>query len=260
MNKISIPSLSIEVVKQCNIKCEGCNHFTNFVSTKHILSTDEIHNNLYEWSKILDPLEFRIVGGEPFINKNLADTIIAIRNLFPQSRILIFTNGLLIKNFDDSFAEKISDLSVSIRISLHSLGEEYVKKILDIKPKLERWKNTYNIQYLVGDAVSSWTWPYRLVDNKIYPFEDNNQRLSWENCPSKTCRQIYKGKLYKCQLTAYMQDVVDSMDFSFHKYLDYRAAESNDSYQSIVDFINTEDEKVCGACPIHPKRFKKQIK
>ena len=61
MSKISIPSLSIEVVKQCNIKCEGCNHFTNFVSTKHILSTDEIHNNLDEWSKILDPLEFRIV-------------------------------------------------------------------------------------------------------------------------------------------------------------------------------------------------------
>jgi uncharacterized Fe-S cluster-containing radical SAM superfamily protein len=259
MNKIKIPSLSLEVVKQCNIKCEGCNHFTNFVSTKHILSVEEIHDNLYPWSITLEPDDFRIVGGEPFINKNLADVILRIRNIFANSRIVIFTNGLLIKNFGDDFAKKIANSNTIIRISMHSLDKEYSHKISDIKPKLESWKNNYGVNYSIGDAVSTWTWPYRLIENKIYPFEDNDQRLSWEKCPSKTCRQIYKGKLYKCQLTAYMQDVVDKMDSSFLKYLDYKPAEPTDSYDTINQFINQEDEKVCGACPINPKRFHKKI-
>jgi len=259
MNKISIPSLSIEVVKQCNIKCEGCNHFTNLVNLKHILSDEEIYENLYLWSQKLDPVQFRVVGGEPFINKNLGSTINKIRELFPSSLIVIFTNGLLLKNINDNFAREIANKNVVIRISLHSLDKEYTDKILSIKSKLEHWKNTYNINYDIGDAVSGWTWPYRFVNSKIYPFNDGNQRLSWENCPSKTCRQIYKGKLYKCQLTAYMQDVIDQMDESFYKYSDYKPAEPSDSDESIQAFINQEDEKVCGACPIHPKRFKKQI-
>jgi hypothetical protein len=56
-----------------------------------------------------------------------------------------------------------------------------------------------------------------------------------------------------------MQDVVDKMDSSFLKYLDYKPAEPTDSYDAINKFINIEDEKVCGACPINPKRFNKKI-
>jgi hypothetical protein len=56
-----------------------------------------------------------------------------------------------------------------------------------------------------------------------------------------------------------MQDVVDKMDSSFLKYLDYKPAEPTDSYDTINQFINQEDEKVCGACPINPKRFHKKI-
>lgn len=259
---INLPSLSFEVVRQCNIKCEGCNHFTNLKSTKHILNLEEINNNLFEWSKILNPTVFRILGGEPFINKNLDDVIVNISTLFPLSKIDICTNGLLISNFSDDFAKKISHTLNSIRIviSLHSLSSEYTSKISETISKLDHWKSKYNINYSINDYVSDWTWPYRLIDNKIYPFEDNNQRHSWENCRDKNCKQIYKSKLYKCPLTAYMQDVVDRMDESFKKYLNYIPANPYDSYESIEEFVNKEDEFVCGACPINPKRFIKKIK
>jgi hypothetical protein len=56
-----------------------------------------------------------------------------------------------------------------------------------------------------------------------------------------------------------MQDIVDKMDSSFLKYLDYKPAEPTDSYESIEEFISIEDEKICGACPINPKRFNKKI-
>lgn len=260
---INLPSLSFEVVRQCNIKCEGCNHFTNLKSIKHILSLEEINDNLFEWSKILNPAVFRILGGEPFINKKLDDVIIKISNLFPLSKINICTNGLLIDNYSDNFANKMFHSiknDIKIVISVHSLSSEYTSKISQIIPKLDYWKYQYNINYSINDYVSGWTWPYRLIDNKIYPFEDNNPRRSWENCISQTCKQIYKSKLYKCPLTAYMQDVVDRMDESFKKYLNYIPANPYDSYESIEEFLNKEDEFVCGACPINPKKFIKKIK
>jgi len=259
---IDLPSLSFEVVRQCNIKCEGCNHFTNLKSTKHILSLEEINDNLFEWGKILNPAVFRILGGEPFINKNLDDVIVNISTLFPLSKINICTNGLLISNFSDDFAQKLSCLKKNIRISvsLHSLDSSHMGKIAESRLKLEYWQKKYNIKYSIHDCISNWTWPYRLIDNKIYPFEDNNQRNSWENCRDQQCKQIYKSKLYKCPLTAYMQDVVDKMDDSFKKYLNYIPANAYDSYESIEEFVNKEDEFVCGACPINPKKFIKKIK
>lgn len=259
---INLPSLSFEVVRQCNIKCEGCNHFTNLKSIRHILSLEEINDNLFEWSKILNPAVFRILGGEPFINKNLDDVIFNISTLFPLSKINICTNGLLISHFSDDFAKKISHSpnSIKITISLHSLNREYISKISEAISKLDYWKKKYNIEYLIKDYLSDWAWPYRLIDNKIYPFEDNNPRRSWENCMSQTCKQIYKSKLYKCPLTAYMQDIVDRMDESFKKYLNYIPANPYDSYESIEEFVNKEDEFVCGACPINPKKFLKKIK
>ena len=39
--------------------------------------------------------EYRVIGGEPLINKNWANIVNSISNLDPESNILIYTNGTI---------------------------------------------------------------------------------------------------------------------------------------------------------------------
>ena len=60
-------------------------------------------------------------------------------------------------------------------------------------------------------------------------------------------------------MTAYLQDVVDKLDDSYKVYLDYEPLNHTDSTEKIKEFFSIKHEFVCGACPINPEFFKKEI-
>jgi len=258
---IAIPSLSIEIAKSCNLSCDGCNHFSNLSGLKSLLTADDVAENIVPWATHLAPAVFRVVGGEPFICPDILASLSVIHKTFPAARIDIFTNGLLLKNdkFDDEFGASLASLGAGIRVSVHSLEPSFLDRLKPVRDKLKHWHKQYKLGFEFADAVTTWTWPYKHIDGKIHPYADNDQRRSWDKCVGKWCKQIYNGKIYKCQLTAYLQDVIDKLDDSFLPYLQYSPIAPTASPEEMAVFFSREDEWACAACPANPQKFIKAV-
>jgi organic radical activating enzyme len=256
---IKIPSLSYEIIKSCNLKCQGCSHFTDINNLKNKISIYQIKEELSNWNEIIEPEIFKVLGGEPLIHNELIPVLELIKKLYGKSDIIIYSNGLLLKNFDDHFGRTIADLKVKIRISVHSNNKEFLSRLEEPIERLKSWKDKYGLNYALEDAIQGWQRSYRYLDNKIYPYNDKNPKLSWKVCHARWCKQLYKNKIYKCHMTAYLQDVVDKLDDSYKIYMNYEPLKHNADIEQIKEFFNTKHEFVCGACPINPEFFIKEI-
>lgn len=69
---IAVKSLEIHVSYHCNLSCKGCSHMTPLEKEKFIDEND-IYDKLKILSKCLHCEVIRLIGGEPTLNKNLAD-------------------------------------------------------------------------------------------------------------------------------------------------------------------------------------------
>ncbi|MBR3622522.1 MAG: glycosyltransferase, partial [Selenomonadaceae bacterium] len=86
---------------RCNLNCRGCTHFSPLFHEmgfdKETALTD-VRTLARNVSHIMD---FYFLGGEPFLNKDIASYIRAVRSILPQTRLTVVTNGLLIPKLPD---------------------------------------------------------------------------------------------------------------------------------------------------------------
>ena len=88
--------LDIHVTNSCQLKCTGCNHYSNYGIHEHFTE-----NTLVKWAEPwVDRIAFgkiQLVGGEPFLNKELKNICYSYRKLFPNTELLLFTDLTSIK-------------------------------------------------------------------------------------------------------------------------------------------------------------------
>ena len=94
--KIYLRSLDVMITTKCSLKCESCaNLMQYYVAAKNtdheILSAIEILNDNVDAIS-----EFRIIGGEPFMNKGWAHIVNGIIEKHPERKIFIYTNGTIV--------------------------------------------------------------------------------------------------------------------------------------------------------------------
>ncbi|NBR22956.1 MAG: radical SAM protein [Micrococcales bacterium] len=258
---IAIPSLDIEVARSCNLSCDGCSHFTNLSGLKTTLTADVVLDSINLWAPHISPKIFRVLGGEPLICPELLPILSAVRSVFSDTQLQLFTNGILFsrEQFDDYFGSTISSLGVLVRVSVHSFEPAFLDKLKPARVKLKRWQQQYGLEFEFADAVTTWTRRYQHIAGKITPYNDNDTAKSWACCPGKWCKQLYNGKIYKCQLTAYLQDVIDKLDDSFLPYLKHAPISHTATPEEMAQFFSAQDEWVCAACPANPQKFIKTV-
>lgn len=245
-NKVVVPHLEFHVAHACNLKCLSCSHYSYATPQKNE-SLEEFKNQFNCWSKKIDPKVIRVLGGEPFLNKNLDKLLFFARKCFINSKLVLVTNGLLIKKskIDLNFIEKNN---VFLVISLHSNSAEYKSHL---KENLDYLKKN-NINYWTMNSMENWRLSHHVINNTITPFYDNNKRKSWEICCAKNCKQLYQNKIYKCPQTTYINIVKNyKIHNDYNVMLKYKPLEfRNDlELEEIKKFWNLEDEDICLMCP-----------
>lgn len=210
-----IPYLEIEATEACNLSCNNCLHFSNY-NLKNIFTNKErmtwIHNFFkflkVDMKKQFKVDTFRVVGGEPFLNKNiykLVGLLVFYKKQNLIDNIIICTNGLVLNK---KILQKLSEFKndISIVISLHSDNTNYVSNIHNFLEALEEYKITYNIE---NYKPSSWRINFKTKQHKIYPANQNNPYLSWKDCPSKECKTLLEDKIYFCPPIAHLPKVLN---------------------------------------------------
>lgn len=254
MLKIKIPRLEYHLTNSCNLSCESCSHYTNILKG-HTKSPDNLEQNLEPWSDLLEIPQFNILGGEPFINKNIDAFCTIARKILPESTIVIYTNGLLldkIKNIKEH-TKCVLDNKIEIQLTYHSLSKDYREKIAPNIKILKYWEKL-GIKVTYKDGVSSWTKRYH-TDEKglISPFNDENPQESWNICTCKYCPMLIDDKIYKCAPLAYLPYMksINKTTADFDPYLQYKPISYKDEIDQIKKFFdkNFQPEDVCKMCP-----------
>jgi GTP 3',8-cyclase len=108
--------LRLSVTDRCNLRCFYCmpSNDMKFLPRKELLSYEELEALVQSFVG-LGINKIRITGGEPFLRKDLMDFLGFLRSDFPQLKLAITSNGVLLgKYFDQLLDLNINQINLSL--------------------------------------------------------------------------------------------------------------------------------------------------
>lgn len=244
---IDVKSLEIHAAHSCNLSCKYCTHYSDN-NHKGILSLDDAESWMGNWSSRIKPGQFSILGGEPCLNKNLVELLIISRKHWPNSKIIIVSNGFLL-NRHPKLEETLIAQNIQLEISIHSDSREYTQKLVPVREYLMSW----SAPIVWRRSYERWWAMYQGFGETMSPFADGNPRASWEICGCKYCPQLLDGSIWKCPNIAYLR--MQLTKFNLHNsdkwqsYLQYRPLSPSCTDSELAEFFSREQESICNMCP-----------
>lgn len=201
-NQAYIELAQICLTERCTLKCKKCAHGCYAVDINNqdmsIKMAKESADYFFSHVDIIE--EFVLIGGEPFLYKELEEIIEYIGMRY-RNKIVIFsitTNGTIIP--DRSILELCRKYDVTIRISdysvaMHWLEEKYEK----LKSRLE----SNGVLYTVSDKENLWMdYGFETVDRKWCV---NELIRVCDQCRTP-CREIRGSRFYYCVMARSISD------------------------------------------------------
>ena len=147
-----IPVLEIQVANACNLTCESCSHFSNN-GHRGLLGLDEAEAWMKPWTRRIRPQTFRLLGGEPTINPCLTELVLLARDMWPESRIGLTTNGFFLHKHP-RLPAALEEADVMVTLTVH-----------DPAPQSWRSSGPFTTCSSSGDEPISSRWRSKSLGN-----------------------------------------------------------------------------------------------
>lgn len=266
----NLPVVEFYITNVCNLTCENCNRFNNFVFRGWQKWQD--HAEDYKrWSELLTFDRITILGGEPLLNPTVLEWCVGIRALWPKSSIQLVSNGYHI-NRVSGLRDVLRKNKILLCVTLHNKNEENfiyneIDKFLDGSYK--KYENTQQGYIHFASAklpAGVWTQTgYAFVSNSLRRnsqgdlcLHDSDPTVAHRDCSfvqNKT-HHFIKGKLYKCGPVALLPEFDQQYPLAIspadrallNSYQPYTAEDFARRGQHILDQIQHPLEQ-CKFCP-----------
>lgn len=176
--------LETDIADRCNYSCKNCNHLSPFYRQDRY-SFEEWRSDIAIAEGFVRTEIFNLLGGEPFLLKNLSDYVRVLKESPICNRIGVYTNGALLPH--------LKDLSV-----LADVDEIVISQYpsVDTKP-LEKWLAAYRDRFQCKIIVNRIDTFHVFFDENRHSPERAGQ--AWRICTDKQqCHTIYRGRYYLC--------------------------------------------------------------
>ena len=182
--KPTFPYIEIPIVAGCNLKCNYCSFFCNYIDEISFIDIKEFEKDLKELSKKIKINRLRILGGEPLLHPNVSKFLIVAREVFPDSAICIVTNGILLPKMNKEFWQTTINYNIAIDISYYPIWKD---NFLEIKNLLQYYKIR---NYTIKDSI--------YFSDLLNIKGDSNIKKTYNNCVCKQWINLWQHKLYPC--------------------------------------------------------------
>lgn len=240
----SLELVEFYITNVCNLSCNECNRFNNYNFVGHQY-WNEYASDIEQWSQRLDIENITIIGGEPTLNPDLELWASNLRRLWPNSNIMIQTNGTYIR---PNFSTFWDNYKVSFAISLHDVSTA--------ESILKNWKKElgYSFDTFLGGFI--FHSASVIKHNNYFTLSQSNKHESFNICGVKFDHTMFRGRLYKCPSVALFTEFREQFDLrltdSQHELLtSYSPLTSNCSIDEIDQFIKNRNDPIeqCQLCP-----------
>jgi len=185
-----IRSMDVVISERCSLKCVDCSNLMQYYESPKDVSLEEV---LRDYSALLERVdhiyEIRLIGGEPFMNKDIYKIINYFVANEKISKVVVYTNATIPLKASEMIGFDNSKLVFFITdYGNLSRNTEKVKGVLD----------EMNVAYR---AVPPENWTDSAKIGKHSRTIQENQEI-FDKCCGKNLYTSMSGKLYRCPFTA----------------------------------------------------------
>ena len=171
------------------MNCRGCTHFCNIAPEKFVKVKD-FERDLREVAKKITIGELKILGGEPLLHPELPQFLYKAREIFPNTKILLTSNLILLDTMKDDFWSAMKDNNISFQFTKYPPMNDKFVHYLDL---IAEHGITLDNIHVVNE--------FWLMRN---PKGDSDPLYEYNHCCDAYCRQLREGRLYICPDACYM--------------------------------------------------------
>ncbi len=249
-NDFVMKHIEIHIAEHCNLKCKHCYHFS-CIAQKEFYDLDKFKQDMKQMSFVFKRRlsHLQLLGGEPLLNPQINEYVKISRKYFPNTRIGITTNGILLDDMNESFWKTLNENDVSIVPSIYPIKINW-KSILD---KAEKYDVKLYASYKTNEKLTQ----DNIEKNRKTSFskiklrqKGSNDTVHQLNCKKRFIRYVMQeGKLYICPTVAYIRHLNKKFNTNFvvteDDYLDlYKIKNTNE----IKTFLEKPSLHFCKYC------------
>ena len=190
-NIFTIKHMDVVITERCSLKCKDCANLMQYYEKPQNSDLEILFKSLDRMMECVDQIyEFRVLGGDPFMNKEMYKVVNKLSTYKNVEKVVIYTNAKIIPK--DENLECLKNKKVRLDItnygSLSSKHDEIVELL-----------NKHNIEYET-DLVELWD-----DIGEIKYEKKNHQQLNklFKDCCAKEIFTILDGVVYKCPVSAH---------------------------------------------------------
>lgn len=188
-SKTFLRSLDIMITTKCSMNCESCANLMQYYTAaentdENILKSVEIINEYVD-----DILEFRIIGGEPLMNKKWCEIANSILDQNPSRKVFIYTNATIAPS--DKQLETFYGKDVNFYITDYGKLSRNVDKMI---LSLEKHKISYSRK-----PADNWV---DCASIRQHHRPVSKLKQVFKECCAKQLYTLLNGKLYTCPFIA----------------------------------------------------------
>lgn len=240
-DSIFLRSVDIVITERCSLKCQDCSNLMQYYERPQNGDLNEIIESISALCSVVDGInEFRVIGGEPFMNKEIGQILDLLINEEKARKIVIYTNGTIIPK---------NDLIPSLS------SEKILMLVTDygpLSPKMDQlisFMDTHRIAYYRRPA-ENWT------DCASIEKHDRTPELhekTFSECCCKNLFTIMSGKLFRCPFSANadrLHAVPDLVDDYVNLITSASISELKNSVRNLI--FNKRSLDICDYCEGRP--------
>jgi MoaA/NifB/PqqE/SkfB family radical SAM enzyme len=188
--KLAIQNVDLVVTERCSMKCKDCANLMQYYENPENADLNEMVQTIDSLCEKADEVyEVRVIGGEPFMNKDVHLIIEKLTSKANISKVSIFTNATIVPR--EHQWEALSHPKVRFFITDYN---ELSRNMMKLIPALEERKIPY-----VSEKANGWTDSAAL--DKHNRSEEENEKV-FQSCCAKNLATLHDGNLYRCPFSA----------------------------------------------------------
>lgn len=230
-----LETMEIHAAEHCNLNCKNCSMFCGLVETGGFPDYQEFEIGIKKLKCFFPHIKkFRIIGGEPLLNPELAKFIRLIRKVYPFTDIRLISNGILVKKMSDSLVQTIIDNDVTFIVTQYISLKHSIDDI-------NKFLSKTGMRYIVTEAVLEFQKIYNASGNS--DIEENFYRCHWKG----SCATMYGTKIATCYVPFVIHYLSEKFGLSIEESGKIDLMEDGLTAQEIVRRMHTPFD-MCRYC------------
>ncbi len=258
IERVGLGGFTVAVSSHCNLNCKGCDTYSP-LAKEEFVSFEDFSRDLDKLKELAPDREMNIafMGGEPLLNPDITKLIRKTKEVYPEPRSVILTNGILLSQMSDDFWKTIMECEVDLRITTYPINidrSSYEKKEkefnINIGKDILKADKLYdfNKKEVIDDNYKEYSEGFEWSKNVL----DLNGKQDYvekrKSCPHRGIVQYARGNIYYCYVHAFINAFIDyfKVDIPITKDDYIRIADVKD-IKEIDDFLS-KPKPLCRFC------------